>query len=140
MRRIGKNRKCEKCGKVVKPGGIGSHMRLAHGIKVKIVVNHLSEDSSHSSEDSSHLSGNSSHLSHSSHLSERVQRPSDYVKKKSEVVIETKDSPAIQSPDEWGRMLCKKCGGWFMPYEWFETKDFLQYKPYCKDGKRHELI
>jgi len=182
MRRIGKDKKCEKCGKIVKPGGIGSHMRLAHGIKVKTVVNHLSEDSGHSSGNLSHSSGNLSHLtdnlshsSHSSHSSERIQRPSDYVRKRTEKVVEIRTEPFNLIPlenykckdcgkwykideyqlkssegtasvqycwacyvkrnqglDSLGRLMCKNCGGWFVP-------DTIPHGYDCVPGKRHEF-
>lgn len=82
--REGKNKICTICGKTCRPGGIGAHMRLKHGIKVKTIVKHISGHIS----DASDLSGDVSDI--------RVQRPGDYVKKRSEVV-ETRIEPAIES-------------------------------------------
>jgi len=120
-------RKCDICGKTFKSRGLGTHIREAHGIKVKTIVKPVVTDSS---DHSSTIVTDSSTV---------VQRPSDYVKKRSEV-IEKEFKPSVISPDSLGRMLCKKCGGWLMPYEWFEEKGYHHASPYCTDGKKHELI
>jgi len=83
---------CPYCGKICKPRGLGPHLRLKHGIKVKIVAKRLS----HLGGDSSHLGGDSSHLSHSS---ERIQRPGDYVKKKNEVIETIIETVIHPNPD-----------------------------------------
>jgi hypothetical protein len=126
--------KCDICGKTFKSRGLGTHIREAHGIKVKTIVRPIVTDSS---DHSSTIVTDSSTV---------VQRPSDYVKKRSEVV-EKEFKPSVVSPDSLGRMVCKNCGGWYMPYEWFETKGY--YNPYAEclngvavryGGKKHELI
>ena len=70
--RTGKTRICEICSQVIQPGGMGGHLRLKHGIKVKTVVKQVRDVS-----DVSDV---------------REQRPSDYVKKRSEVIEKRVDS------------------------------------------------
>ena len=135
---------CDICGESVKARGIGGHKALKHGIVVKTVIRDKSTRVNDTSNNTSTQVNNTS--PHSSNMSTqvidsstRVQRPSDYVKKKS-VVVEKKVEPAIKSPDSLGRMLCKNCGGWFMPEQWFERKGYINPDPYCKNGRKHELI
>jgi hypothetical protein len=73
---------CPICGKVVKPRGLGAHLRLAHGVIEKAV---LSNSSEHKSEQLSDTSGLSKVKS--SDLSDlREIRPSDYLKKRESVI------------------------------------------------------
>jgi hypothetical protein len=92
------------CGKKIAPGGMGGHMRLKHGIVVKTVVRDIRDirgdirdnvraDVSKKVRDMSETDGKI-----------REQRPSDYVRKSSERVIEVKAEPApIVNPevDKW---------------------------------------
>lgn len=105
---------CKICGHKCKPRGLGAHMRLKHGIKVETVVKHISESSGDISEAIS-----------------RSQRPSDYIKKKSQVV-ETRVEQIFRGPDELGRMMCKNCGGWWPPDN---VPSFYE----CVKGKKHEF-
>ena len=92
------NTVCTICGHVCKPRGLGAHMRLKHGIKVKTVVKHISDSS-----DSSDLGG-------------RVQRPSDWKNKKERVVasrIDKADPPLTPELDYVGKYKCKDCGKYY---------------------------
>jgi len=92
------NTVCAICGHVCKPRGLGAHMRLKHGIKVKTVVKHISDSS-----DSSDSSG-------------RVQRPSDWKNKKERVVasrIDKADPPLTQELDYVGKYKCTVCGKYY---------------------------
>jgi len=88
--RKGKNRVCSICGKLIRPGGIGGHMRLKHGIKVKTIVNHVSDI----------RGGAQSDILDMREVPGSKQRPSDYVKKSIDLV-ETSIKPdgfTIPSP------------------------------------------
>jgi hypothetical protein len=74
--RTGKTRICEKCGQVIQPGGMGGHLRLAHGIKIKTVVKQIRQVHNEVGEVSNKV-GKVREV--------REQRPSDYVSKHSEV-------------------------------------------------------
>lgn len=39
--RKGKNRVCSICAKLIRPGGMGGHVRLAHGTTVKTIVKNV---------------------------------------------------------------------------------------------------
>ena len=90
--RIGKTKICEICGKVIQPGGMGGHLRLKHGIKVKTVVKQVREVSREVSGDVRDVREVSGQVRDVSDV--REQRPSDYLKKRSEVV-EKRIEPVI---------------------------------------------
>ncbi len=100
--RKGKTRICEKCGQVIQPGGMGGHLRLKHGIKVKTVVKQVREVSREVSGDVRGVSEVSGQVRDVSDV--REQRPSDY-RKKSIEVIDTREKIKC-----WG-----SCGNWFFP-------------------------
>lgn len=87
---------CPYCGRTFKPRGLGTHIREAHGVKIKTVVRTVVP---HNSTTVPH---NSTTVTHNSTIvpdnSTVVQRPSDYVKKRSEI-IETRVDPAIKNVD-----------------------------------------
>jgi len=94
--RIGKTKICEICGKVIQPGGMGGHLRLKHGIKVKTVVKQVREVSREVSGDVRGVREVSGQVRDVSDVRDvREQRPSDYVKKRSEV-IEKRVDPVMQ--------------------------------------------
>lgn len=94
--RVGKNKVCPVCGKVCRPGGIGGHLRLKHGIVVKTMLKHVREVRDVSGD----VSGEVSEVRDvSGEVSdERVQRPSDFVKKHDKIV-KTHAEPAFKFPD-----------------------------------------
>jgi hypothetical protein len=124
-----KSKPCPYCGKTFKPRGLGTHIREAHGLKIKTVVKTTVPHSSTVVPHSSTVVPNSSTVV--PHSSTVVQRPSDYVKKRSEV-IETKIEPVFRGPDSLGRTMCKNCGGWYVPGE-------IPGGYNCVPGKRHEF-
>jgi len=89
----GNNKVCPVCGKICRPRGIGAHMRLQHGVKLKTLISDSSDSSGHISELSDHISDSSGHISELSDL--RVQRPSDFVKKHDKIV-ETRTEPVFE--------------------------------------------
>jgi hypothetical protein len=93
--RIGKTKICEICGKVIQPGGMGGHLRLKHGIKVKTVVKQVREVSREVFGDVRDVREVSGQVRDVSDV--REQRPSDYVKRRSEVV-EKRIEPVIVTP------------------------------------------
>ena len=66
--RKGRNRVCSVCSKLIRPRGMGGHMRLAHGITVKTIVKHVHDVRSDVPGDL------------------RVQSQNDYLKKSVEIV------------------------------------------------------
>ena len=92
---------CTICGHLCKPRGLGPHMRLAHGIVVKDVVKNISD-----------LSGDV-----------KTKRPSDYLRKKSEVIEvkieeaapQTVPKPVTPELDYIGKIQCAYCGKWCLP-------------------------
>lgn len=94
--RAGKTRICEVCGQVIQPGGMGGHLRLKHGIKVKTVVKQVREVSREVSGPVRGVREVSGQVRDIRDVSDvREQRPSDYVKKRSEV-IEKRVDPVMQ--------------------------------------------
>ena len=94
--RKGKNRVCINCGKLIRPGGMGGHVRLAHGITV-MNVRDIRGDVPADVRDV------------------RVQHPSDYVPKRA--VVETKvisvsvhQTPIVLEEVSFVR-YCSCCGG-----------------------------
>lgn len=69
--RKGKNRVCSVCSKLIRPRGMGGHMRLAHGITVKTIVKHVHDVRGDVPGDVRDL---------------RVQSQNDYLKKSVEMV------------------------------------------------------
>jgi len=67
--RAGENKICEVCGQSVRPGGMGGHMRLKHGIMVKVEVK-APEKAPKAPEKAPEVIE-----------APKVQRPSDYVRK-----------------------------------------------------------
>ena len=89
----GNNKVCPVCGKICRPRGIGAHMRLQHGVKLKTLISDSSDSSDHINDSSDHISDSSGHISELSDL--RVQRPSDFVKKHDKIV-ETRTEPVFE--------------------------------------------
>jgi len=103
-----KSNTCPYCGRTFKPRGLGTHIREAHGLKIRTVVRNVVNNSS----------DYSTVVNDSSDYSTVVQRPSDYVKKKSQIV-QVKSEPALKLVSE-GRTLCK--GGC---QEWLDPEDLM---------------
>ncbi|MDP3003627.1 MAG: hypothetical protein Q8N38_10925 [Bacteroidales bacterium] len=78
--RKGKNRVCSICGKLIRPGGMGGHVRLAHGITV--IVKHVRDIRGDVPADVRDMRGDVP----ADVRDVRVQRPSDNVKKSNEMV------------------------------------------------------
>jgi Zn finger protein HypA/HybF involved in hydrogenase expression len=108
--RTGKTRICEICGQVIQPGGMGGHVRLKHGIIVKTVVKQVREVSREVSGDVRGVREVSGQVRDVSDV--REQRPSDYVKKRSEVTEVRKDRWEYVG-EGWG-LKCNKCE-WYIP-------------------------
>jgi hypothetical protein len=104
--RKGKNRICPECGKVCRPGGIGGHMRLKHGIKMKTVVKHVGDIRDDTRVDIRDARGDIRDARDVSDV--RVQRPSDYLRKSDEVIEELVE-PAVKPKIE----KCEYCGQFF---------------------------
>jgi hypothetical protein len=81
---------CDICGVSVKARGIGGHKALVHGVVERVVVRGVDN---------------------------RVQRPGDYVKKKSKVV-EVRRESALKLASE-GRKICSGCS------EYIELDDLM---------------
>jgi hypothetical protein len=97
--RFAKSNPCPYCGRTFKPRGLGTHIREAHGIKIKTVVTVVPDSRRTIVTDSSTVVPDSSTVvTDKSTVVTTVQRPSDYVKKRSEVV-ETKIEPAVKGYD-----------------------------------------
>lgn len=45
----------------------------------------------------------------------------------------------IEGANSMGQYQCKNCGDWFMPYSWFEEKNYYNPYPTCINGERHEF-
>jgi|SRR5450830_895347 len=87
--RKGKIRICDVCGKKIQPGGMGGHLRLAHGLVVTNIVTPIPQVTGDIPwQVSDHIPQVSDHIPQ---VSETIQRPSDYVKKRSAVVEVRKD-------------------------------------------------
>jgi len=108
MRREGKYKVCPICKKEVRPGGIGAHMRLAHGVVVKTLVE-ITAELSKSGKKISHIRSKTSKLS--GKIS--AKRPSDYIRKTAERVIKT-DLVRSAFTNE---VCCRGC------FEWYDESD-----------------
>lgn len=98
--RFAKSDPCPYCGKTFKPRGLGTHIREAHGMKIKTVVRTVVKDSSTVVKDYSTVVPDSSTTVND--YSTVVQRPSDYVKKRSKV-IKTIEDPVIARCEDCGK-------------------------------------
>jgi len=94
--RKGKNRVCSICGKLIRPGGMDGHVRLAHGITEKIIVKHVRDiraDVPVGVRDVCDV---------------RIQRPSDYVLKRDVVETRIEPAPAPIVPEPLLNGLCEE--------------------------------
>jgi len=102
MGRAGKNVTCLICGKVCRPGGIGGHVRLKHGLNMKTMVMRVSDvrgDVRDVPGDVRDVPGEVSDVR--GEVSDiRVQRPSDPIGK-NEVVVDSCVEP-IGDPENYG--------------------------------------
>ena len=78
--RAGENRICEVCGQSIRPGGMGGHMRLKHGIMVKVEVK-APKKAIKAPEKASKNDFKAPEKAPEVVVAPKVQRPSDYVRK-----------------------------------------------------------
>jgi hypothetical protein len=103
FKRKGKTRICKKCGQVIQPGGMGGHMALAHGVRVKTVIQAPEARGPETREACETPEARGSEAREARETRDvKIQRPSDYVKKKSEV-IETIEDPVIAQCEDCGK-------------------------------------
>jgi len=109
--RKGKIRICEVCHRAINPGGMGGHLRLAHGISLKTVVEHVPDKSASASQK----------------VVSKIQRPSDYVGKKS-VVVEIRKSVSTNDVlDNARRTLLTSVGDEYVKIKSPEHTDILKF-------------
>lgn len=105
--RKGKNRVCSICDKLIRPGGMGGHVRLAHGIKVKTIVKYVRDVRGDVPGGVGDVPGDMHDVRDVRDV-RHVQRPSDYVPKRVVVETQIEPAPALGVPEPLLNGLCEE--------------------------------
>lgn len=107
--RKGKTRICKLCGKVIQPGGMGGHMALAHEVRVKTIIKareagEVRDEAGETRGETRETRGSDAGEARDARGFDagdagKIQRPSDYVKKKSAVVKTSIERIINSEPD-----------------------------------------